>query len=454
MPRMPRRVFAVLLVVLLAVRGVPVWAQDASPSRRLVVIRDAETEALLHKFADPLFRAANLSPGLVRIVLVRDPAINAFVSSGNRLFINTGLIQQAGSALEVIGPLAHETGHVAHGDISRLPEMAHDAFLQTLGTLLIAAAAGVASHDPGVGMGAMLGGTSMAQRSLMSFSRVQEEAADDAALHYLDKLHWSARGMLALFDKLEQQEALTVAYQDPYLIDHPLTEDRIAFVRHHVATSPYSNAPLPAGFESGFRMVRAKLDGFLDDPATVLRKYPAGDGSAPARYARAIAEHRLGHDADAVRLLDGLIRAQPDNPWLAELKGQILFESGQLRAALPPYQAAVRLAPTQPLIRQSLARVMVETGDAALLRPAVAQFQLAQRQERDDPETWHLLGIAWGRLGNLGEANLALAEEAMLEDNIPAARRFAREAARMLPQGPARLRALDISNAVKKENHS
>ncbi len=449
---MLRRAIALLLALLLAFRGVPVWAQSESPSRRLVVIRDAETETLLHKFADPLFRAANLSPGLVRIILVRDPAINAFVSSGNRMFINTGLIQQAGSALEVIGTLAHETGHVAHGDISRLPEMAHEALLQALGSMLIAAAAGAATGSPDLGAGAMLGGTSMVQRGLMAFSRTQEESADDAALHYLDKLHWSARGMVTLFDRLEQEEALMVEYQDPYLVDHPLTPDRIAFVKHHLAASPYRDAPLPPGFQSGFAMVKAKLDGFLDTPSSVLRTYPASDQSAPARYARAIVEHRLGHDGVAVTLLDGLIREQPDSPWLRELKGQILFEGGKVHAALAPYRTAVRLAPEQPLIRQGLARAMVETDDPALLRPAIAQLQMAQRLQHNDPDTWHLLGVAWGRLGNLGEANLALAEEAMLENDIPAARRFARMAVKALPQGPSRLRALDISNAVKKEN--
>jgi predicted Zn-dependent protease len=454
---MPRRVFVALLGLLLSLRGAlsgSARAQDKPPAQRLVVIRDAETETLLRKFADPLFRAANLSAGLVRIVLLQDRAINAFVSTGNRMFIDTGLIQQAGSALEVIGTIAHETGHVAHGDISRLPEMAHDALLQTLGSLLIAAAAGAAARDGSVAMGAAMGGANMAERRFLSFNRAQETAADQAALRYLDQLGWSSRGLLALFGKLEQEEALLIDRQDPYLVSHPLTPERMAMVRRHVAESPYGNAMLPPALELGFRMVQAKLDGFLDNPGSVLRKYPETDRSAPARYARAVAQHRLGHNDAAVALLDGLLREQPGNPWLHELKGQILFEAGQGRAALAPYTEAVRLAPDQPLIRQSLARVMVETGDKSLLRPAIEQLQVAQARERDDSETWHLLGVAWGRLGNLGEANLALAEAAMLENDIPAARRFAREAAKALPQGPSRLRALDISNAVKKENRS
>jgi predicted Zn-dependent protease len=429
-------------------------ARAAEPDQQLTVIRDAETETLLHKIADPLFRAAGLSPGLVRIIVVRDRAINAFVSTGNRMFINTGLIQQAGSGLEVAGTIAHETGHIVHGDISRLPEMAHDAMLQALGSLLIAAAAGVASREGSVGVGTMMGATSMLQRRMLSFSRAQEEAADLSAVTFLDRVGWSSRGLLTLFDRLEQQEALQIDRQDPYLVSHPLTPARREFVQHHLAKSPYRDSTLPMPLEEAFRMVQAKLDGFLEPPQNVLQKYPGSSRDAPALYARAIALHRLGHSDDALVLLDRLIIQQPLSPWLLELKGQILFESGQGQAALAAYRQAVRLAPEQPLIHQSLAHVMIETDDPSLLRPAIAELEAAQRRERDDATTWHLLGIAWGRLGNLGEAHLALAEEAMLADDIPVARRLARQAAAALPAGPAKLRALDISNAVKKENRS
>lgn len=456
-----RRRPLIALSTLLAIGAVPfpcsrtpAWSQERLPQERIVLIRDAETETLLHSFATPLFRAAGLDPGLVRILLVRDRAINAFVSSGNRMFLNTGLLQQATSALEVIGTMAHETGHVVHGDITRMPELEHQALLQALGSMLIAAAAGVASSDPGVGVGAALGGASMAERRFLSFTRIQEENADESALRFLDRVGWSAQGMLALFNRLEQQETLSVDRMDPYLITHPLTPDRIAFVREHVDRAGGRDQRLPSEFEARFAMVKAKLDGFLDPPTGVLRTYQATDPSAPARYARAVAEHRTGHSGKAIVILDGLISEQPRNPFLYELKGQVLFEAGQVRAAIAPYQEAVRLAPDQPLLRQSLGHVMIETGDRSLLAQAVAQLKLAQRHEPDDEETWHQLGIAFGRLGNLGEANLALAEEAMLGNDIPMARRFARQAAETLPPGPSRLRALDISNAAKKENRS
>jgi predicted Zn-dependent protease len=430
----------------------PAWPQERIPQHSVVLIRDAETETLLLGFEKSLFKAAGLDPGLIRIMLVRDRAINAFVSTGNRMFINTGLLQQAGSVAEVIGTMAHETGHVAHGDISRVPELTRQAMLQSLGSMLIGAAVGVASRDPGVGMGAVLGGTSMAERNYLAFSRGQEEAADESGLRCLDSLGWPAAGLLALFDRLDQEDALITNRRDPYLITHPLTRDRMEFVRHHVEMTKGRDLRLPPTFETRFQMVKAKLDGFLDPPAILAKVHKLDDPSPPARYAWAIAEHQLGHTARALEILHGLIRTQPDNPWLRELDGQFLFESGQARASIVPYQEAVRLAPDQPLIRQSLGHAMIEANDHGLMRQAVTQLQIAARQDRDDDATWHFLGIAWGRIGDMGEANLALAEESMLQNDLPAARRFARLAADTLPAGPVRLRAHDISNATKKEN--
>ncbi len=418
----------------------------------LVVIRDAETETLLRTYATPLFRAAGIDPGLVRIVLIENRAINAFVSTGNRMFIYTGLIEQASSALELIGVMAHESGHIAGGHVSQLPEQMREAMLKAVAAMLIGAAAGMASRQGDAAAGIAVAGQQTALRGLLTFTRAQEAAADTAGMTFLDRNQWSAQGLLDLFHRLAEQEVLLTGLQDPYLLTHPLTHDRIAFVEDHVAKSPYSHASLPAGFDSGFAMMKAKLIGFLDGPNEVLRRYPESDHSAPARYARAIAYFRSGHIQPAIELMDGLIAEQHGNPYLYELKGQILFEGQRGRDALQPYREAARLAPDQPLIRASLGHVMIELNDPILLRSALTELQAAIARDRENAEAWRDLGIAWGRLDDLGQANLALAEEAMLDGRIGDARAFAKRAEKVLPPGPSKLRAQDIGNAVKKEN--
>ena len=325
--------------------------------------------------------------------------------------------------------------------------------IESIVAMLVGVAAGVASRD-GTGIGAGIGGQQIAQRTFLAFTRGMERSADQAGVSFLEANNWSSQGLLDLFHHLEAQEALTPGLQDPYLRTHPLTRERIAFIEQQVAASPHSKTPLPDGFESGFLMVRAKLNGFLNPSSDTLRTVRADDPSPAARYARAIALYRLGHLAEALPLLDTLIAERKTSPWLHELKGQILFENGRVRESIGPYREAIRLAPDQPLLRISLAQAMVETGDPLLLRPAIRELQPALEHEHDNTTGWRTLATAWGKVGDIGQANLALAEEALANGNIPLARGLATRAESQLAGGPARLRAVDISNAVKKENRT
>ena len=452
-----------LAALLLAGPAAPALAQS-SGGMQFFVVRDAETESLLRNFANPLFRAAGVDPNLVRIILLQDDAINSFVSTGNRMFINTGLIIKAGSASELVGVIAHETGHIRGGHLARLPEAMQAAMLESLAATLVGAAAAIGSSGSrgrgpyadssgaDAAIGAVVGGQQMALRNFLSFNRVIEASADQGAMEFLDRLHWSAQGMVDMFHRLEDDTLLPSSLQDPYLQTHPLTKTRIANVSAHLAKSPYANAPLPAGFERGFGMVQAKLIGFLRPSSATLARVKPDDRAPTARYMRAIALYRVGQSVPALALIDGLIAEQPGSPWLYELKGQILFEAGRGREALAPYREAIRLAPEQPLIRAALARAMIESGDPLLLKPAINELQSALAREGDDQDSWHALSVAWGRMGNIGEANLALAEETLLNGDIKMANLWAAKAVKLLPAGPSRMRATDISNAVKREN--
>jgi predicted Zn-dependent protease len=430
-------------------------AQPAAASGP-VIVRDAETESLLRSFLHPLFQVAGVDSGLVRIVLVQARPINAFVTTGNRLVVNTGLIQQSDKAEDVIGVLAHETGHIAAGHVARLPEELRNAMIRSIGAMLLGGAAAAAGgrNVGGNPAALMLGGQAMAMGELYAFTRGQEQAADQAGVTYLDRLGWSSRGMIRIMERLQEQELLTTERQDPYFRTHPLSKDRLAFLREHLARSRAGAGALPPGFETGFAMVKAKLDGFLDSPMTTWRRYPESDGSAPARYARAIAQARSGRTGVALEILEPLARELPPSRavWLQELKGQILFEGGRPREAMAAYREAARLAPGEPQIRTALGRAMLETGDPVMLRPAAVELEAAIRVDREDAPAWRQLAIAKGRLGQVAEADLALAEEAMLNEDYGAARMLSRRAEAALPPGPLRLRAQDLRFATQRDN--
>ena len=79
-------------------------------AQSLPLIRDAEIEGLLRLYTRPIFKAAGINPKSVKVYIINDPRINAFVAGGQRIFVNTGLLLQADTPNEVIGVLAHETG--------------------------------------------------------------------------------------------------------------------------------------------------------------------------------------------------------------------------------------------------------------------------------------------------------------------------------------------------------
>ena len=145
---------------------------------------------------------------------------------------------------QLIGVLAHETGHIAGGHLYKGAEAMNNASIEEIIAMVAGVAATMASRGSGGGA-ALLGAEGVGQRAFLGFSVAQEATADHAAMNYLDATRQSARGLLQFFEKLQSEELLVGDAGDPYLTDHPLTEERIDYVRDHVDQSPYSDAPDP-----------------------------------------------------------------------------------------------------------------------------------------------------------------------------------------------------------------
>ena len=427
-------------------------ALRAAADDSISYIRDAEIESTLRTFYNPIFKAAGLDPDAVHVYIINDPQLNSFVAGGQNIFINTGTIMRSESPNQLIGIVAHETGHIAGGHLARFDAEMHNASIESIIAMAVGAGVAALGRDSnGVG-GALMAGQEVGLQHFLNFSVAQEATADQAALTFLDRTHQSARGLLQFFEILQQQEMLSGVKEIPYLRTHPLTSERIEVIRNHVENSPYSNNPDPPEWIELHKRMKAKLIAFLQPPAQVLEQYPESDTSIAGRYARAIAYYRMPDLAKALNLIDGLIAAEPKNPYFQELKGQMLFENGHVREAVKPYQTAVRLAPDVALLRVELAHAEIETQDMALTRDALIQLKSADTYENENPDTWHYMAIAYGRTGDMGDSALALAEEAMAEGDKEMAKHQAAAAIRLLPYGPSRLRAEDIQLETQQKN--
>lgn len=425
-------------------------ARADSQGPALKIIRDAEIETDIHTMMTPIWEAAGLDPHNVHIYLVQDPQINAFVAGGPNIFVNTGLLLAADTPDQLIGVLAHETGHIAEGHLSRAEgAMTKASIIGMIATALGAAAAAM-SHSPQSGA-ALLPGTLVGERIFAHYRVSQEASADAAALRYLDRTHQSARGLLQFFEKLQSDAMLSGDSEIPYLRTHPLTETRIERVREHVARSPYSQAREPARYVTMLKRIKVKLRAFLSPPDETLAAYPESDDSLLARYARAIAYYRIPRLEKALAEIDSLIREEPRDPYFEELKGQMLFENGHIREAVAPYDAAVRLDPFSPLLRIERAEADIATHSKALNKEAIGDLTDALLSEPHNSDGWYFLAIAYGREGKIGRAALSLAEQGLALGKKKDALLEANRAEQLLPKNSAAYaRAQEITREAKK----
>ena len=410
--RLARLVRLVMLAVMLGMAAVrPAYAQDQGPS----LLRDTETERLFKDMARPLIVAAGLDPNSVNVVLLNDPEVNAFVATGQTVYVQSGLLEMTDNVNQLQGVVAHELGHVVAGDSIRSGQGAKQATGITILSLVLAAAA-IAAGAGDAGMGIMMAGQRAAEGEFMAFTRAQEASADASAARFLSKAGISGKGILDFFGKLQNYEyRLAIYSKDSFERDHPLNQERIQALGQILRTDPAYGKPTDPALEARFQRVKAKLIGYVD-PKLAVTKYPERDQSIPAHYARAYAYHLGGYPQKAEAEANALLATDPHDPYFLELKGQILLEDGKPNDAIPPLREAVERSGNAPMIAAMLGHALVETEDSKNFAEAKQILKVAVNKDNQDPFAWYQLGIIYDREGDPARAALATAERNNLED--------------------------------------
>jgi predicted Zn-dependent protease len=436
---------SIALLPTVAVAPVPAHAQSLPPG--LPVIRDAEIEQLLRDYTRPILRAAGLAQQNVQVVIINDRTFNAFVMDGRHIFINAGALMDAKVPNEVIGVLAHETGHMAGGHLSRLRQQMAQAQTAAVIAMILGVGGAIAAgrNAGGNPAAAVLGPQETIRRTLLSYQRAQEEQADRAGVKFLAATGQSAKGMSDTFKRLSDQILFAAHGADPYLQSHPMPAERVTALETLARSSPNWDKKDPPELQLRHDMMRAKLSGFLDRADTVARRYPATDTSLPARYARAIATYRHGDLRNAINQIDGLIQAQPNNPYFYELKGQALLEGGKPNEAIPPLRHAIKLASQPALIQVLLGQALNNAHGGKSADEAISVLRTALAQEPESVDGYLQLAMAYGHKGDLAQADLASATAALMRGDQNTARQIAARAKTRFPIGsPGWVKADDL----------
>ena len=451
-PKMRARLVALLTSAALVASSVPAPAQIAA-QKGPPVIRDAEIEQLLREYTQPILQAAGLGKQNIQVVIINDRGFNAFVADGRRIFINAGALMEAETPNEVIGVLAHETGHLAGGHLVRLREQLAAASTQSIIAMLLGLGALVAASKSGsnnmgqVGAAALSGPQAMIQNSLLAYIRTQEDSADRAGVRFLNAAGQSSKGMSNTFKRLADRTLYMTRFVDPYMQTHPLPAERVAALEGLARASPYWDKKDAPALQQRHDLMRGKLYGFIDRSNAVARRFPLNDASMAARYARAIAGYRFADGQGASAQIDSLIQAQPQNPYFHELKGQALLEAGKAAEAIAPLRRAVALAPNPALIQIMLAQALLSASDRANADEALALLQSALTREPESGDAYAQIAMAYGRKGDLARADLASAQAAFMRGDLRTARQLAARAKTLFPVGsPGWVKADDIAS--------
>lgn len=418
-------------------------AAQPAQGQGIPLIRDSEIEALMKDYAEPIFAAAGIGGGRVQVRIVRSNVFNAFVLDGRNVFMHTGALQQAETPNEIIGVIAHEAGHITGGHMAALRTRIQRDQTKILLLRILGIGAAIATGSAA----AAVAGDQLVMRSLLAERRAQEGAADQAGLSFLNRTGQSGRGMLKTFERFAQQEFTSERYQDPFVRSHPVARARLARLRELVKSSPHYNKRDSAELQLRHDLMRAKLAGYLESPATVFNRYPSRDTSLPAQYGRAIGSFFRGGSSgmsNALAGIDRLIKQRPRYAYFWELKGDLYMRSGKPREAIAPLRKALSLAPRSPLMRVQLASALLATNDRRVVAESIRLLRKAITAD-ESPRAYRTLADAFYRQGKRPEADAAIAQATFLAGNIERAKVFAKRAkAALSPGSPYWVRMDDI----------
>ena len=408
------------------------------------IIRDAEIENFLEEISHPIFSEANLNLNSVDIYIFNDKSINAFVACGQKIFVNTGLLQSFETPSMLRGVMAHETGHIAGGHLARSDEALERAQTPMIVGLLLGIGAAIAG-DGDAAQALLLGSQQIAQGMVAKYSRSQESAADQAAIKYLEGIKKSSNGMLEVLYKFANQEALSSNRQSVRVRSHPISRDRIRSLEQKVNKSQFINERDNEKILFQYKMIQAKLDGFLNNPNDVIRKAKKDSSLIFNKYSLAVAYYRKALLKESLSALNEMINQYPNNPWFYELKGQVLYESGKIRESIIPYRKSLSISPNEPLLMVALATALNALENKSNAIEAISLLKKSLKHDQKNTQTWFQLAISYSRINDIGNAELASAERHFLTGNVKMASFHAKKSLKYNKNSSiSKLRAQDI----------
>ena len=396
------------------------------------ILRDAEIERTLKIITLPLLENTKIDQQNFKILVINDSSMNAFVTSGQYIFIHYGLINKMETVEQLQSVIAHEIGHITGGHyIQRTSDIESARTLAGIG-MILSAAAGLVSGDSNIAIGLAAGSQSASKRNFLKHSRTQEASADQAGIKLMAAANINPHAALEVLEIFKGQELLTAKRQDPYIQTHPLNSQRISSIQKSLKTLNFKKNEKDKNIDYMYNRMRAKFKGFTEKPFRALQTTNIKKNDELNLYTRAIAYHRLPDLNLAQKEINKLLELKPNDPYYNELKAQFLLETGNPNEAIKYYNRALELEPNELLFNVGLSRALNSIGKYK------STIKILKNIYDKDPRNGRLLrelAIAYSQNGELGWASLLTAERYALYGKFNDALLHAKRAQSILVPG-------------------
>lgn len=352
-------------------------------NEKISLIRDTEIENFLYEISLPIFKSANLNPNDIHFYIVNDNNINAFVMGGQNIFVNTGTIIDFDTPDALLGIIAHETGHISGGHLARFNEQIGSMQNISIGSILLGIGALIAGV-PELGQAIIYAGLQTQQQTILSYTRGQEEMADELATKYLNENNLSASALLYSMNKFYIDE-LSYSNNMEYYSTHPLSRNRKQFIENKIKNEHYLNDNFNKKYQDKFNFVKYKILAYNNQ---IEIKNSSSDYQ---KYANSIIYMKNNDIKKALSEINDLIRKYKNNPYFYELKGDIFLKNNNIKEALINYNIADNIIQNNTLIKKMIAFIIIKYDQQDLYQTAINNLNYISQKDTNDNSIFRLL---------------------------------------------------------------
>lgn len=376
--------------------------------KQLKFVNDPEVERYVERIGRRILSVMGPQPFDYRFFVVEDSQLNAFAVPGGSIYVYTGLMEKAKGSSEIAAVLGHELVHIKGHHMARSAGPDAASLLSLLGVLLLARS-GSGAQAAGVV------GQAVAATRQIAYSRQLEMEADTLGVRYMAAAGYDPKGSLLFLKTLDQERALSPMDIPPYLMTHPVTQDRVAnvelVIRSLGKTEVKSEEPDPLKkIQIITRMARHDGDAAIGEYEKLARQNPE---SSEARHLLAFAQQLKGQLSQAQQNYEKARQLSPNNPDLNRDLGRLYTRLEDWPSALAAFDRALAAEPKEPLTYLYFGELYEKKGD---LRGAAGAYLNAHNLSPLWDKPPYRLGVVYGKLDRLGDAYYYLGRSYLLQD--------------------------------------